>query len=372
MTDHSNTTTDDEADALLLSGCPLIDVRAEIEFTRGSIPGSVNLPILNTAERQQIGICYKQQGQAAAIALGHQRVNGALRTQRTAAWCEFKQRHPDAKLMCWRGGLRSNTAAQWMHDEGTPIEVIAGGYKRLRGRLIRAIEVAAAQQNLFVIGGRTGSGKTPLINALQGGIDLEGLAHHRGSSFGRRALAPPTQIDFENRLALKLLKTQYQRAEQALFVEDESRQIGAVSVPHPLYLAMKAAPLLVLEVPFEQRVEHILTEYCQSDLAEWQRIDQTAGFEQYAAYLLAALDRIRKRLGGGRHRQLRTIMQEALQRQQRTGSIEAHRVWIQSLLGDYYDPLYEYQLAQHAERVVFSGDREAVIEWCNAHRFSSG
>ena len=356
--------TADEFDRLLYRGTALIDVRAEVEFGGGAIPGAVNLPILDTAEREQVGTCYKHEGQQAAVALGHRLVGGALRAERTARWCAFLRTYPDAVLHCWRGGMRSSLAAEWIAAEGIAVRVVAGGYKALRQHLLQELEVMAPQMSLIILGGRTGSAKTKLINALAGGIDLEGLAHHRGSSFGRRVGASPPQASFENALAVALLRQRHGAPAAPVFLEDESRQIGRLTVPQALYHSMKAAPLVIVESPFEDRVERILRDYVHEDLADWLTADPQRGFERFGQALLESLARISRRLGGERHREAEALMRAALDRHERLADAQAHRGWIALLLREYYDPMYEYQLGKAADRVAFRGDHEVVMDWC--------
>jgi len=351
-------------DGLLLGGAAFIDVRAEIEFAHGAIPGAVNLPILTTSEREQVGTCYKRQGQQAAVELGHRLVSGELRARRIAAWCAVLRQHPDAHVYCWRGGMRSRLAAQWIAAAGAPARVVAGGYKALRHHLLRELEAPEPCEPLYVIGGRTGSAKTALICELPGGVDLEGLARHRGSSFGRRVAQPPVQIDFENALALALLHRRRSTPGASLFLEDESRQIGAVTLPLDLYRAMKSAPLVVVEVPRERRIERILDDYICADLQEYRTLDPDQGFAHFGAALHESLQRITRRLGLERYRVAERLLRAALQRHADSGDASGHRAWIELLLREYYDPMYEYQLGKSAERVVFRGDPGAVREWC--------
>ena len=130
----------EQFDTLLREGAHFIDVRAEIEFARGAIPGAVNLPILTTAEREQVGTTYKRKGQEAAVALGHRLVSGSTREERIARWCAVLQEHPDALVHCWRGGLRSGLATQWIAEAGVAVRLVQGGYKALRHRLLRELE----------------------------------------------------------------------------------------------------------------------------------------------------------------------------------------------------------------------------------------
>jgi tRNA 2-selenouridine synthase len=351
---------------LLREGTTFIDVRAEVEFAHGAIPGAVNLPILTSAEREQVGTCYKRRGQAAAIELGHSLVNGETKAARVARWCELARAHPGAHLYCWRGGLRSGLAAQWMADAGVAVPVIEGGYKALRHRLLEELAAPQPREPWIVIGGRTGSAKTALVNTLPGGVDLEGFARHRGSSFGRRIDEPPAQAGFENALAVALLRRRHAAPGATLFFEDESRQIGAVTIPPEVYAALKAAPLAVVEVALAERVDNILQDYICADLAAWLAQDPQGGFARFAEQLLASLARIQRRLGSERHRVAEGLMRAALGEHGQRADPSGHRAWIELLLAEYYDPMYDYQLGKSAGRIAFRGEREAVRAWCLA------
>ncbi|WP_454724019.1 MULTISPECIES: tRNA 2-selenouridine(34) synthase MnmH [Cupriavidus] len=356
---------------LFLSGAPLLDVRAPVEFLRGALPGAVNLPLMEDAERHEVGLCYQQRGQAAALALGHRLVSGELRAARVAAWAEFARAHPDGYLYCARGGLRSQIAQQWLRDDaGIAYPRVTGGFKAMRGFLIDTLDAAAAQCHLLMLGGLTGSGKTELIAELAAGtgpaLDLEGHARHRGSSFGQRAAAQPAQIDFENGMAVDLLRRRA-AGHGTLVLEDEGRFIGKRTLPRPLYLAMQASELVCLEEPFEARVSRVLDDYVLGLSAEFIAAQgEAAGFAAYAARLRDALAAIAARLGGVRHAKLSALLDQALACQAATGKTGPHRAWIALLLSDYYDPMYAYGLGQREARIVFRGERAAVLDFLRA------
>ena len=365
----SLTTNPDSFRDLLRSDTPFLDVRAELEFAAGTLPGSFNIPILNNDERHQVGTCYKQQGQAQAIELGHQLVSGDTKQQRIARWCQFAKDNPNAHLYCWRGGMRSNLTQQWMQQAGVDIPLIEGGYKALRRVLLDEIE-ATAHSPMIIIGGKTGTAKTPLINELATGIDLEGFAHHRGSSFGRRVEEPPCQVNFENRLAIELLKKRHAFNHHPLCFEDESRMIGPISLPHNLWLAMCETPIAVVEMSLEFRVQRILQEYVVEMEQEHLAVDTEQGYQNYRQHLLASLYRIRKRLGSERYQQLEKVMNGALDQQQSSGDVSAHEAWIETLLVDYYDPMYEHQLQNKQSRIQFSGDYQQVAAWVSTQQYT--
>jgi tRNA 2-selenouridine synthase len=327
---------------------PLIDLRAPAEFAQGAFPAAVNLPLLTDAERAAVGTRYKSCGQQAAIELGESLVSGAARAARIDAWRTFVAANPNAMLYCWRGGLRSQTAQDWLRDSGIDVPRIVGGYKALRRTCLAAISEFGASARLLVLGGRTGSGKTELLNEFPASIDLERLANHRGSAFGAAFTPQPTPIAFENALAIAALRAP---AAATILVEDESRTIGRLALPDALHDALQAAPLAVLDVGRDERAARILRDYVEVPLATG-----VAHGELHARFAAAA-DRIHRRLGGLRHAQISRWIDDAFAP---NAPADAHLRWITALLDWYYDPMYEHQLTAKQSRVVVTGDVEAV------------
>lgn len=358
--------------SIFLNDIPLIDTRAPVEFEAGAFPSSVSLPLMTNEERTEVGTCYKQQGQQAAIELGHKLVCGEVKEQRVAAWVDFARRNPEGYLYCWRGGLRSQICQQWMAEAGSDYPRINGGYKAMRRFLIDQFERICTKQPVLLLGGRTGCNKTALIHEMPQAVDLEGLANHLGSSFGRRPGGQPTQLSFENALAVSLLKAERQVAltDQPILLEDEGRMVGRCAVPPMLLQAMTRSPIVVLEVPLEERIEHTHRNYILIKLDEWQqKLGDVAGFDAFAEDLTQSLFRVRKRLGGVRHREIGDLLEQALGAH-RDGDTEQHRSWIERLLVDYYDPMYDYQLSSRTDLIVFRGDRAAVREYLASHQTS--
>lgn len=352
--------------SLFLGDVPLMDVRAPVEFGKGAFPAATNLPLMNDDERQAVGIMYKQKGQDAAIELGHQLVSGSVRDARLAAWAEFTRAHPGGFLYCFRGGLRSQITQQWLKEAGLPYPRVLGGYKSLRNYLIGEIDDALATCEFVLVGGLTGSGKTELLLGLDNSIDLEGLAHHRGSSFGKHATPQPAQIDFENALAIDLLKKRARGIHQ-FALEEEGHTVGSCFLPPTLYQHMQSYPMVWLEDSFENRVQRILQDYVIDLADEFSTLHgPEAGPDLFAARLRASLAKIVKRLGHERYRQLATLMDDALSAQLRDGQLDLHRAWIAGLLRDYYDPMYTYQRQGKSERIEFSGDQLAVADYLRA------
>jgi tRNA 2-selenouridine synthase len=349
---------------LFLNDVPMMDVRAPVEFEKGHFPGVINLPLMNDIERQKVGTSYKQDGQQAAIELGHRLVSGDTKQARIEAWSAFARQQPDGFLYCFRGGLRSQITQQWLKSEaGIEYPRVIGGYKAMRSYLLGVIEQAVAECDLVLVGGMTGTGKTEVLAQLDNALDLEGHANHRGSSFGKHATPQPGQIDFENALAVDILK---KRAAQhhRFVIEDEGRIVGSRAVPVDFYRAMQAAPLVWLEDSFDSRVERILKDYVIDLCAEFIAVQGIeSGFEGFAERLKQSLSSIVRRLGGERYQRLAAIMEAALEEQQRSGNVELHRGWISGMLKEYYDPMYVYQRDSKDPRIEFSGDQAAVVEY---------
>ncbi|AEG09510.1 tRNA 2-selenouridine synthase [Shewanella baltica OS183] len=353
---------------IFLNQHPIMDVRAPIEFTRGAFPNSTNLPLMLDSEREKVGTCYKQSGQQAAIALGHSLVNGPIKQQRIEAWASYVKANPNAYLYCFRGGLRSQLTQQWLKEAGVEVPYIQGGYKAMRQYLIGVIEAAPAQQPLLSLSGMTGCGKTDFLLLRKEAVDLEGIANHRGSSFGKNIDPQPTQINFENQLAIALLQHQTSGV-ACLLLEDESFLIGRSALPQTFYNAMQAANVLVLEESDDVRLERLRDEYVHKMYSGFcERLGAEAGFATFSDYLLQSLVSIRKRLGGKQHQELQDLMQQALDQQINQNDTSLHLVWINLLLHKYYDPMYLYQLDKKSERVLFKGSHQAMHEWLDSYQ----
>jgi len=351
-------------DDLLLHQRPMFDVRAPIEFNKGAFPAVVNLPLMSDDERQQIGTCYKEQGQEAAIALGHQLVNVATKNHRVEQWHAFASAHPDAVLYCFRGGLRSKVSQQWLAKAGIAIPFVEGGYKALRTHLIERLDQLVEDVPAIVLSGRTGTGKTEILPQFDRPIDLEGIAKHRGSSFGKYIEEQPSQIDFEHNLAIALMRLQRASNEPVIY-EDESRLVGCRLLPISLQAKLKSSPIMVLHDDFDARVERIFGEYVVNAIAAWEQelLDPNEAFLAFGDSLLQSINRIRKRLGSEAHIHLVKLLEKALSLQSKQHDLTDHKAWISYLLIHYYDPMYDYQLSLKQERVVMQGTASELVTW---------
>ena len=329
---------------LLANDVPLIDLRAPAEFARGAFPSAVNQPLLTDDERAEIGTLHKRRGRDAAIRRGHELVAGEVRDARIKSWTDFLDQHPEAWIYCWRGGLRSAIAQSWLLEAGWNVPRVEGGYQRLRQTCLDVFDALPVQaKHWLVLAGRTGVGKTAVIETLPDAIDLEALAQHRGSAFGGHGSGQPTPIAFENALAIDTLKHRGSR----LIVEDESRTIGRLALPQSWHARMQQAPVVLLEAPMAQRIAHIRAEYVDEPLANGT--SEAALFNRHQA----ALDRIKKRLGHERHIEVGDALKAGF-------SNGNHEDWIERLLTWYYDPMYDYQLKTKRRRVEFRGERSQV------------
>ena len=355
----------DDFRSIVLNQTPLIDVRAPVEFSQGAFTSACNLPLMSDDERHRVGICYKEHGNEVATRLGHQLVSESVRAPRVESWIDFIEQNPDALLYCFRGGQRSKISQQWLSEQGRSIVRLKGGYKAFRRYLIDFMDevpnsFSEKRIKPLVLAGRTGSGKTLVIHRLKHALDLEGLAHHRGSAFGRHATPQPSQIDFENQLAMALIRFEEQSIGH-LVLEDEGRNIGSVSMSKSIFDYFKSGPRVVVDTPLEERVAITLDEYVVQAQQEYPTV------EAWIAFMDAALSRIQKRLGGERYKRVLQQFYFANQQQSQTGDCSAHQVWIETLLVEYYDPMYDYQMGKNQQPICFKGSMDETVEFLQSY-----
>ncbi len=350
---------------LLANETPIIDVRAPIEFNQGAMPNAINLPLMNNEERAAVGTCYKQHGSEKAVELGHQLVKGEIKAHRVATWREACERFPSGFICCARGGMRSHIVQKWLAEIGIDYPLIEGGYKALRQATIEMTN-ELVQRPIILIGGCTGNGKTTLVRSLPEGIDLEGFAHHRGSSFGRTVEAQFAQATFENYLAVDMLKKSPYHSRWVL--EDEGRAIGANGLPESLRIQMATARLVVVDDPFERRMARLKEEYFDRMTHDFiEAYGEEKGWQEYSDYLHHGLYAIRRRLGAQRAAELTQLLDNALVAQKMSGNTEVHFSWLSPLLKEYYDPMYRYQLSKKQDKIIYTGSYEEVEQWFANH-----
>jgi len=330
-------------DLKLLSSYKNIDLRSEKEFHKGTIPGSVNIPILSNDEFENVGKEYKNKGQEAAINLGLQLVKGDLKNKRIDAWKNHLNNNPGCFIFCYRGGLRSKIAQEWLEKENIIVQRISGGYKNFRSNILNEHVNSKYDINKWmIIGGLTGSGKTALLSQFKETIDLEKIANHRGSAFGKNISPQPSQADFENELTLKYINHSHSN----ILLEDESRSIGRVTLPGTWYEKMQSSKLVVLKISTDERVNNILDEYVLQILKTSNNVQEL--LNQY----LFSLEKIKKRLGDKLFKEISDLMIKAF----KMNHLDSHKKWISKLLIEYYDPMYNYKLKLRKEYIVHIGD----------------
>ena len=294
---------------------PLLDVRSPSEYAQGHIPGAVCLPLFDDEERKVVGTLYKKSGREAAILEGLDFAGKKLR----AFVKQARKAIPGKKLLmhCWRGGMRSESMAWLLNLAGFDVCLLKGGYKAYRRHVLSLWEKPA---NILILSGKTGTGKTEILKYMlelgQQVIDLEGIAHHKGSAFGAIGESPqPTSEQFENDLADQWMLLDPSRP---VWLEDESHSIGSVFIPHTLYQQMNLARVARLDMPKDLRVKRLIIDY--------------AGFPK--ELLLHSVGKIQKRLGG----QNTKAATEAIERDDFATAI--------AIVLDYYDKAYTYDLGK--------------------------
>ena len=303
---------------------PVLDVRSPAEYAHAHVPGAISMPLFSDEERKQVGTAYKQQSREQAIKIGLDFFGPKMRKMVERAEGLFTgnstnpagaKNLPDTILVyCWRGGMRSG-AVSWLLDMyGFKVYTLAGGYKKFRHYVLDSFSLPF---EVKVLGGYTGSGKTESLKELgkynQAFIDLEGLANHKGSAFGNIGLPPqPSQEMFENILAMELQRVLLKFPGKTIWLEDESQRIGLVNLPAALWSRMRKASIYFLDIPFEERLKHIVEEY---GCMERQRV-------------IDAIGRIKEKLGG-------LNAKTAIELLEQENTIESFRILLK-----YYDRFY--------------------------------
>ncbi|EYD73078.1 tRNA 2-selenouridine(34) synthase MnmH [Limimaricola hongkongensis] len=300
----------------------VIDVRSPAEFAEDHVPGAINLPVLSNAERAEVGTIYKQVSPFDARKIGAAIVsrNAADHIAGPLADREYRWR---PLVYCWRGGQRSNSFASILTQIGWRAEVVTGGYQSWRRLVHDALYVAELPHRLVLLDGFTGTAKTALLPRVEarGGqvLDLEGLAHHRGSLLGGDPEEQPAQKGFESRLAERLARLD---PERPVLVEAESSKIGRITLPPALWAVMTQAPRIEITAPIGARAEFLARQYedVSADPARLSRL----------------LDQLRAHRG---HEVVDGW--QALLAQRRMVELSA------ALMAEHYDPAYARSRAAH-------------------------
>ena len=319
----------------------LVDLRSENEFDKGTIPNSINIPILNNSDYAKVGKDYKKNGRRSAIQLGNNLISGEKKRNFINRLIQAIEKQKTTHIFCKRGGLRSSTAKNWLNEKNIEAQILKGGYKEYRKKVIK---LHSSLDNYVgewtIIGGYTGSGKTKLIKQLKSSIDLEGIAKHRGSTFGSTGEKQPNQQNFEN-----ILTKIYLESPPNLILENESRNIGGATLPGKFYDKMQLSKIVFIDETISDRVSNILEEYVLTPLKNGKSREKLN--EDYQI----ALMKIRNRLGGDNYTLIKNELSMAF-----NSSSQSHDKWITLLLQRYYDKLYQHKLDTSKKDIVFSGD----------------
>jgi tRNA 2-selenouridine synthase len=295
----------------------IVDVRSPSEYAEDHLPGAISCPVLDDAQRAEIGTLYKQVSPFVAKRLGAAYVSENI--ARHLRQC-FQDRDPKWRplIYCWRGGKRSGAMTTVLRQIGWDAKQLEGGYKNYRRQVVADLDAVPTRFAFHVIGGATGSAKSRILQAIeaQGGqvLDLEELACHKGSVLGVLPEAPqPAQKGFDSALLARLNALDPRRT---VYVEAESRKIGALHLPETLIGAMRAAPVTLIEATLAARVEFLLRDY---------------------DYFVADVNTLCQRLDG-----LRTLRgHDTVNRWVDLARSGQWPVFVSELLTQHYDTLYE-------------------------------
>lgn len=314
----------------------LVDVRSPQEFAEFRIPGSINIPVFDNEERAEVGTIYKQVGPEAAKEKGLEIFSAKL----PEFIAQFQHLKKEKIVYCWRGGMRSKTAATVVDLMGQKVARLSGGIRFYRQWVVNKLEHQQFSPKMYVLNGYTGSGKTILLHRLkQQGypvLNLEGMANHRGSIFGQIGLEPNNQKTFES-----LLVQEIERYNQTPFIllEGESKRIGKTTLPLFLHETKEASTQLFIHLPIEKRIENILREYNPDDHQE---------------QVIEAFQRIRKHIHTPVAKQIADDLEQ--------GNFPSA---VALLLDYYYDPRYEHTLNHYPEDKqihIYADDLDEAFE----------
>lgn len=274
------------------SELPIIDVRSPGEFTKGHIPNATSIPLFSDKERAIVGTAYTRQSKEIAVNIGLKFVKPKLQQFID----DSRKIALDGKVIvhCWRGGMRSASFAQHLLGNGmNDVYVIEGGYKAFRNHVLQFFNQPF---KLHILGGFTGSGKTKILEHIRVNdcqvVDLEAIAHHRGSAFGGISMGTqPTVEQFESNLFEEMRFLDF---EKPIWMEDESRHIGSVFIPPAMFKQMEISWVYFLNIPREERAKYLVKEYGNLNKEELgssiERIKKRLGFDQ-VKHALEALEK---------------------------------------------------------------------------------
>ncbi len=316
---------------------PVFDVRSPAEFAQGHVPKAINLPLFNDEERAVIGTLYKKAGKEASLLKGLDIVGPKM-----SGFVKTAMRFAPRKMLllhCWRGGMRSESIAWLLSLAGFQVYLLEGGYKSYR-QFIR--EEIGSPARYIILGGSTGSGKTEILEILlkkgEQILDLEKIARHKGSAFGQIGEKPqPTNEQFENDLFDEWSQLDHNRT---IWVEDESRSVGRVFIPEPLFLLMEKSEVFQIRMAKENRIKRLVAGYAKFPKEELQD----------------SVKKITRKMGG----------QNALAANQAIDEGDFEKAV--GIILFYYDKMYDFGIKRHETTKVFPLETDTPDAAINAEK----
>ncbi|MEI6856620.1 tRNA 2-selenouridine(34) synthase MnmH [Psychrilyobacter sp.] len=317
----------------------LIDVRTPKEYQESTIPGTINIPVLLDEERVMVGTAYKKESQEKAKQLGIEAISKRL-GDITKQINKLSKEYDTIIFFCARGGMRSGSMTSFFKSMGYKTARLSGGYKSYRAFIMEDFESIVQEITLIILHGKTGTGKTKILNELHKRdvetIDLEGLAKNRGSHFGHIGIPQDrSQKTFESLLydAVK------HRKNNVITIEGESRKIGPIHIPDPFWDTMKVGMKILVEAPIEMRLDIIMDDY--------------TGIDQLKENLLEVAEKLKRYMDGSAHSKFIDLVEKGKIR-------EAAR----QMMIEYYDPMYNKSLNKHSyhSEVMIESIEDGVVK----------
>jgi len=317
----------------------LIDVRTPKEYQESTITGAINIPVLLDDERVMVGTAYKKESQEKAKQLGVEAISKRL-GDITRQITELSKEYNNIIFFCARGGMRSGSMASFFKSMGYKTARLSGGYKSYRTFILEDFENIVQGIKLITLHGKTGTGKTKILNELHKKgietIDLEGLAKNRGSHFGHIGIPQDrSQKAFESLLydAIK------HRKNNIIVIEGESRKIGPVHIPNTFWNTMKKGLKILVEAPMEMRLDIIMDDY--------------TGISELKESLLEVAEKLKRYMDGNAYNKFIDLVEKG----------EIREAAFQMMI-EYYDPMYNKSLKKHSYQgeITISSIEDGVIK----------
>jgi len=339
----------DVRDAVLLDNKIFVDVRSPHEFNNGSIPRAINIPLLSNEERVEVGTLYKQEGSELAKTRGLEIISPKL----MHFYEEINKIDPSIEniiIYCARGGLRSTFFTNFFSVINRNVYQLEGGFKSYRQFALSYLTNIQLYHDFIVLHGYTGVGKTELLQQLSNKgvpiLDLEALAHNKGSVFGQLDSPIVTQKDFENQLLNELIHI----SNRFVVVESESKRLGSVNLPNELYNSIISGKHILVSTSFENRVGRLIDDY----------VNNCPGHEDM---LISAINNLRRRISNEKADCFINWVKE-----------KKFDKIAEELMINYYDPMYLHSIEKYNYDIEINYDKikDAVDKIANFYKALEG